>query len=245
MVDDDPALLLLMGEALSRAGFTIAKAANGAEAISLFREFQPELVLLDIDMPEMDGFAACATMRREADDWDLPIVMVTSLDDAASIHRAFEVGATDFISKPINWPLFQYRVGGILAAAQTSERLVASNDKIQALQRLAPDMALVVARDGTIIDRLGSRSQRSRSSRAGAVADLWPKEIAKSITQHIHRVLKSRANTRFEFRVDTEGQPRSYEARLLAHGRHRVLLIVQEITPSKETEIYRLAYYDT
>ena len=147
VVDDDVTLLLLMSETLKGAGFSVMEAKNGAEAVEKYRQFRPNLVLLDIEMPEMDGFSACAQMRGDAGEKALPIVMVTGLDDAASIHRAFEAGATDFILKPINWPLFQYRVSAILAAAHISAELASSTEKIHSLERVTPDIALVVGRE--------------------------------------------------------------------------------------------------
>ena len=113
VVDDDPGILLLMRETLAKAGFDVSDAASGPEAIELCREFKPDLVLLDINMPSMDGIMACIEIRKQSER-DFPIIMVTSVDDAESIQRAFDAGATDFILKPVNWPLFQRRLDSVL-----------------------------------------------------------------------------------------------------------------------------------
>ena len=101
-VDDDPGIRLLMQETLAKAGFDVCCAASGAEAVELCSEFAPDLVLLDINMPNMDGITACGEIKRRSGR-DVPVVMVTSVDDAASIQKAFDAGASDFIVKPINW----------------------------------------------------------------------------------------------------------------------------------------------
>ena len=243
VVDDDVTLLRLMSETLKAAGFSVMDAKNGAEAVEKCREFRPNLVLLDIEMPEMDGFSACVQMRRDADEKALPIVMVTGLDDAASIHRAFEAGATDFILKPINWPLFQYRVSAILAAAHISAELASSTEKIHSLERVTPDIALVVGRDGVILDQLGVSFSGKHGQQT--LEDLWPREIAAIMRQRVKRVLKTRKNTSCEFELWGESGSRYYEARFLVDGRRRVLVVVQEVTArTSDTELYQLAYYD-
>ena len=80
VVDDDATLVLLMSETLKGAGFSVMEAVNGAEAVAKCREFRPNLVLLDIEMPEMDGFSACAEMRRDASGQDLPISRLLTVD---------------------------------------------------------------------------------------------------------------------------------------------------------------------
>jgi diguanylate cyclase len=80
-------------------------------------------VLLDVDMPGMDGYAVCRRLRAEARFASVPIVMVTGHEDAAAITRAFEAGATDFISKPVNWALLPRRLAYILRNAAAAERI--------------------------------------------------------------------------------------------------------------------------
>lgn len=102
VVDDDLSLRLAMGAALIKAGFAIIEAENGRQALDLFLTRQPELVCLDVMMPEMDGFETCAAIRKAPGGLYTQILMVTGLDDTESIERAFEVGANDFVAKPIN-----------------------------------------------------------------------------------------------------------------------------------------------
>jgi len=120
VVDDDMMIRLLMRESLEQAGFDVLEAEDGAKAIQSFTETLPEIVLMDVEMPKMDGFSACAALRRLPQGEDTPVILVTGHDDAETVNRAFDVGATDFLSKPINWANLGYRVHYILRASRTN-----------------------------------------------------------------------------------------------------------------------------
>jgi diguanylate cyclase (GGDEF)-like protein len=116
VVDDDPTTRLMASARLGSAGFQIAEAANGSCALESLQSRRPDLVLLDVDMPGMDGFAACKRIREREDCANLPILMMTGLDDVESIEQAFTAGATDFATKPINWALTIRRIRYLLRA---------------------------------------------------------------------------------------------------------------------------------
>jgi DNA-binding response OmpR family regulator len=109
VADDEQTTRLLMTAALEKAGYEVVLAADGAEALQRFGERSCDVVLLDVEMPGLDGFETCERLRRQAGK-ELPIAMVTGMDDVESVERAFRAGATDFISKPINWALIGHRV---------------------------------------------------------------------------------------------------------------------------------------
>jgi diguanylate cyclase (GGDEF)-like protein/PAS domain S-box-containing protein len=137
VVDDDTALRLLMRESLEQAGFEVVEAEDGSKALQSFTERLPEIVLMDVEMPNMDGFEACAALRRLRHGQDTPVLMVTGHDDVESVHRAFEVGATDFQAKPINWALLGYRVRYILRASRTYRALKESEVRLAKAQQMA------------------------------------------------------------------------------------------------------------
>ncbi|MGE0683726.1 MAG: response regulator, partial [Candidatus Binatia bacterium] len=118
VVDDDDVTRLLMRRALEGASFVVEEAGSGAQAIAIFPRLRPAMVLLDVMMPEMDGFTTCQTLRGLPGGEHIPVLMVTGLDDITSINRAYEAGATDFITKPITWPLLSYRVRYMLRASR-------------------------------------------------------------------------------------------------------------------------------
>lgn len=110
VVDDDFAARLQLRFTLENAGYSVVEADSGEEALRLFGEAPPQLIFLDIIMPKMDGFATCRALRQTPGGEHTPVVMVTGLEDAETITTAFDAGATDFISKPINMLILGYRV---------------------------------------------------------------------------------------------------------------------------------------
>jgi diguanylate cyclase (GGDEF)-like protein/PAS domain S-box-containing protein len=137
VVDDDPGMRLLIGESLQAAGFAIAEADDGLPSLAAFEQLRPDVVLLDVNMGDLDGFAVCTAMRAMNGGDRVPIVMVTGLDDVASINRAYEVGATDFVTKPINWAVLGHRVRYILRASQAFDELRRNQDSLAKAQRIA------------------------------------------------------------------------------------------------------------
>lgn len=123
VVDDDFTVRMLMREVLEQADFRVEEVENGVQALAVFPHLQPDIVLLDVMMPAMDGFATCTALRRLPGGEQIPILMVTGLDDLDSITRAFEVGATDFVTKPINWVILSHRLRYLLRASRTMEEL--------------------------------------------------------------------------------------------------------------------------
>lgn len=110
LVDDDVPTRLLLRSVLGEEGYAITEAGNGVEALQAVKERRPDLVLMDVMMPELDGFGACALLRQIEGCEDLPVIMLTGAEDIAAIDAAFNAGATDFITKPINWSLLIQRV---------------------------------------------------------------------------------------------------------------------------------------
>ncbi|AGF77306.1 diguanylate cyclase (GGDEF) domain-containing protein [Desulfocapsa sulfexigens DSM 10523] len=133
IVDDDFGLRLLMRASLEKDGFRVAEAENGLVAVSVFEKLQPDAILLDVMMPKLDGFDTCKTVRKMTGGIHTPILMVTGLEDLESIHRAFESGATDFITKPINWPVLNYRVKYMLRASNAFFDVIDQRKQIEVL----------------------------------------------------------------------------------------------------------------
>ena len=95
--------------------------ASGDAAVAACALSLPHVALLDVEMSEGNGYQACANIRMLPGGASLPIVMVTGLDDPASIELAYEAGATDFVVKPLNWPLLAHRIRYVLRGARTIE----------------------------------------------------------------------------------------------------------------------------
>ena len=137
IVDDDPVMRILIRKVLEEDKFVVHEAENGREAVARFPEMQPDIVLMDVMMPELDGFGTCRGIRELPSGARTPILMLTGLDDLESINQAFEAGATDFIAKPINWGVLGYRVRYLLRSARTLEQLVRNQESLAEAQRIA------------------------------------------------------------------------------------------------------------
>ena len=109
VVDDDAFVRMLVGEALRQSGLEVREAESGAQALEIFTTVRPDIVVLDVMMPGLDGFTTCMKLRGSVGGNRVPILIMTALDDAESIARAYEQGATDFITKPLNPVILSYR----------------------------------------------------------------------------------------------------------------------------------------
>lgn len=116
IIDDDATIRLLMNDALTDDSYNISEFKNGFEALEHIEQHHVDLILLDVNMPGMNGFEVCTRIRQLPAGADISIVMVTALEDAASISKSYDLGATDFISKPINWDTFPYRIQYLIKA---------------------------------------------------------------------------------------------------------------------------------
>ncbi len=140
VIDDDPMIRLLVSELLGRNGFEIIQAETGAKGLALFATCLPDLVLLDVMMPEMDGFDCLRALGADQS-CRVPIVMMTAIEEIDCIEQAFELGASDFIGKPIHWPLLPYRVRNVLRSFRNNQLLLKQQDELkQSEERLRLSM---------------------------------------------------------------------------------------------------------
>src|SRR5512143_3247512 len=137
LVDDDEVSLMLIAVALRERGFDVAEAGSGDRALQLLTERPTDAVVLDAMMPGRDGFETCRALRAMPGHEHVPVLMLTGLDDNASISRAFEAGADDFFVKSHQWSLLAGRLHYLLRAAQTRQELERSKAKLARAQDLA------------------------------------------------------------------------------------------------------------
>ncbi|MET0517754.1 MAG: diguanylate cyclase, partial [Burkholderiaceae bacterium] len=137
LVDDDEVNLLLTAIALRERGFELTEARSGAEALAMMAERAPDIIVLDAMMPELDGFETCTRLREIPGFESIPVLMLTGLDDDASITRAYQVGATDFFVKSPQWSLLAGRLRYLLRSSRTRIELERSKAKLARAQDLA------------------------------------------------------------------------------------------------------------
>ncbi|MEH2366039.1 PleD family two-component system response regulator [Nostoc sp.] len=133
IVDDEPFIRLILRHFLEREGYQIVEAQNGIEALTLFNQLHPDIVLLDAIMPDMDGFECCTQLELLDCNKHTPVLMITGLEDQESVDRAFAVGAMDFVTKPIHWPVLRQRVKRLIQQSQLQQKLEAVNLELQRL----------------------------------------------------------------------------------------------------------------
>ena len=131
VVDDDELTRMQLRELLKSAGYWVAEAGNGDEALAAYSQLQPEIILLDALMPGMDGFTCCARLRQLAGGKDIPVLMITALYDQSSVERAFSAGATDYITKPIQWLVLRSRILRLVEASRTMKKLRQQTEQAQ------------------------------------------------------------------------------------------------------------------
>ncbi|WP_122466166.1 MULTISPECIES: response regulator [Brevundimonas] len=122
-VDDDPILREFARVNLASESCDVEVAADGVEALERIAEQPFDLLLVDLEMPRMDGFELLGRLREDPRTAHLPVVVETGREDVTAIDRAFRMGATSFVSKPLNWRLLTYQLRFVLRAAR-AESLV-------------------------------------------------------------------------------------------------------------------------
>ncbi|MEM9208082.1 MAG: EAL domain-containing protein [Pseudomonadota bacterium] len=250
VADDDAATRYIVAETLGHNGFDVIVSATGSEALEQCRAKRPDIVLLDVEMPELDGYAVCEILRAAPDTRHVPLVVVTSHDDRDSIDRAYEAGATDFISKPISWPLLGHRLRYILRNSRNLHTLVDTLDENRALLTALPDNIFVVSDAGSIVEHLRGDAAPplacAESPRSASLFHLLPDATHTDVESALNNTLNNYPASPLEFQPDMQEPGRWCECRFARHGRNRVLVILRDISERKRDEerIHRLAYYD-
>ena len=136
LVDDEPTNLQLLRQVL-QADYRLLFATDGARALQLAKEQRPDLILLDIMMPGMDGYAVCQALKRQPLTAHIPVIFVTALTDTQDETRGFDVGAVDYITKPVSPPVVRARVRTQLSLVHTDELRASRLQIVQCLGRAA------------------------------------------------------------------------------------------------------------
>lgn len=251
IADDDAMLRDIATAMLENVGFSVRTACSGDTAIAACAAEMPDIALLDVEMPDGDGYQTCANIRTLPGGADVPIVMVTGFDDPQSIDRAYQAGATDFMIKPINWSLLTHRVGYVLCGARTLDRLRRSEQKNATLLRVIPDGIFMLDAQGVIGHHFSPiRGLRGAARAAGAgplcLPDLIPASAQACAMEALGRALQG-APAGFEFSLPGEDRAlRYFDCRFLPKSPTQVLAIMRNVTQRKDAEAHmrRLAYTD-
>lgn len=130
VVDDTPMNVKLLADRLAASGYQIETADCGVRALELVEQWQPDLVLLDVIMPEMNGYEVCRRIRNDMNNQILPVVMVTALDPDEERVKGLEAGADDFLTKPVNIPELEARVKSLLRVKDLYAKIQTQADEL-------------------------------------------------------------------------------------------------------------------
>ncbi|HEX2201830.1 MAG TPA: response regulator [Longimicrobium sp.] len=147
VVDDDPVNVELLCDLLEALDYRTVGAHDGASALLAAREHLPDLVLLDIMMPGMNGYEVCRRLKADAATAGIPVVFVTALSDTEDKVQAIEAGGDDFLTKPFNRPLLVARIRSLLKLKAAGDALERSYRRLQELERLRDDLTRMVVHD--------------------------------------------------------------------------------------------------
>ena len=163
VVDDSALMRRLLSAVLTQAGWTVAAARNGREGVEQLLEWQPDVVTLDINMPDEDGLSVARRLRATG---DIPVIMVTAADDVVDRIVGLEVGADDYVTKPFDLRELKARIRAVLRRG--ASRAVSVQDHAPAL----PEPPATVSFGRMLVDRAGRRLIRPDGSERPAASVL-------------------------------------------------------------------------
>jgi diguanylate cyclase (GGDEF)-like protein len=242
IADDEELGRLLMAESAAGSGLEPLTFDNGQAALDAALSRDVAIILLDVDMPGMDGYSVCRRLRAEPRLATIPIVMVTGHEDAAAIDHAFEAGATDFISKPVNWALLPRRIEYILRNAAAARALAERVSQVNTLVEAIPDTLWVVTPDGNI-----RWSPNAGSTDGMSAAVLAPPERLPEALESIRQTAQDGLQRKLAYRKDDpSGLHRSFELRFNRREGGDVVVLRQDTSErtAAAEHIERLAYFD-
>jgi len=245
VADDDPSFRLLYEQTLTAAGFEVLTCADGLEALKAIADRVPDIVLLDVEMPRLGGFEVCRRIRKHYPDFPAPVVMITGSDNLEAVKRAYEVGATDFIRKPLTWAALPFKLRYLLRSYRALLDVQAGERKIRALLEAIPELIFVVDETGTILEGLSGPAQGTDVAElAGRKLEAaLPSGTAREAREGLHAALATG-----QMQAYTHAWPdgRTFETRMVANSATTVVTLIRDITEkvASEQRINELAYYD-
>lgn len=257
VIDDDDMIRLMLANILDREGFAVIGASDGETGLERLAADQPDLVLLDVMMPGISGFDCLQRIRAVPEKRLLPIVMLTGIDDLESVNRAFQLGATDFVAKPISWATLPHRLRYLLRSSAALAQLARSEAELRKAQKIAQLGSwewwidadkMVWSRE--VFNLLGVSPQDFQGRCQDLYSAVHPSEVG-ILRQAIDLCLKNRRQFRLDLPVlHRDGGERivHVQGELVVDGESapRIQGTLQDITERRHIEerVRFLSYYD-
>ncbi len=248
-IDDDALILKAISKALSSADIVCHTATTGAEGLRLIREQAPNLVLLDLMLGGENGFDICRELRRTWSAEELPVVVLTGLEDLASIQEAYQSGATDFLTKPIHWKHLPYRIRHVLRANSAFKELDHRTRTLRSIFAVHPDPIFSIDRQEVVTLVHSGISGESNDVRPplGTLDELLSEAAVAQVRDRLRKAFSSPTEVvSLELTLPTRDQPQFWEGRFIASSEDQVLVMIRDITARKtfEQQIRHMAYHD-
>jgi diguanylate cyclase (GGDEF)-like protein/PAS domain S-box-containing protein len=245
VVDDTPSNLTLLSRILSSSGYKVQMAEDGATAINMAHEKIPDMILLDVSMPVMDGFETCEKLKADDRTNNIPIIFISALDDTEDKIRAFKVGAADYIPKPIEVKEVLARVNAHLANQRLRDQLRIANSelekKVEALtvsrERLKdrentlrafinamPNLSFIYDDEGRYLEILANEPEllltKVEGLKGQLLKDVMAPDEAKTIMSAIHRAIETEETQVVDYKIPVvSGEERWFEGRIASMGK--------------------------
>ncbi|MFK7967096.1 MAG: EAL domain-containing protein [Burkholderiaceae bacterium] len=256
VIDDDTVIRTLVEAYLTKAGFCVRTAASGKEGLASFERDPAGVVLVDVRMPEMNGYQVCENLRATATGRHVPVLIMTGTESLESVEEAFEAGATDFATKPLNLGLLVHRLRYMLRTSRTAEQLREREQNLLDSQRIAGlggwTRSILNGRftlSDVLVERLGLQS--ASLDHREFIRYVHPEDQVR-IANELDSLAENEDSTTLEFRwmspmgADLFLNMEAYEQSIAQQHRSIREGLIQDITEQRraESQIRNLAYYD-
>ncbi len=258
LIDDDQTMHLWAERNLSKAGFKLISCFNGKEGVATFQEYSPNIVMIDIEMPDMDGITTCIEIRDCQNGKNTPIAMMTVTENAEKITQSYAAGATEFIKKPINWEILGHRLHFMVKASNNLQKLEQNELRLSKAKKMAGlgDWELQLSNktlfwSDEIYALVELTQQEFVPDIHNFLVFIHPDDM-RYVARQVRKAVKTNTVATIEFRVVTsQKQERFVSQHIETVTNHKGQIIgligtVQDITERKNQEniIRHLAYYD-
>jgi two-component system cell cycle response regulator len=239
-VDNITANLKLLRRILETSGYEVFEVEDGDSAIQAAKEKKPDLILLDVNMPVMNGYETCARLKADESTRGIPIIFISALDDADAKYKAFQSGGVDYIIKPVGIEEVQARVEIHLSNQRLQSQLRAINQeladriqeltvsqallqeresKLQAFINAMPNLSFVYNEEGRYLEILSSQTDLLRASvnelKDHRINDLMPADIASLMMNAIHETINTGITQVIEYKIPVlDGNEHWFEGRI-------------------------------
>ena len=243
IVDDNEMNRDMLSRRLQRKGFFTKVAEHGRQALEMIAVESFDVILLDIMMPEINGIEILKILRKDYTMAELPVIMVSAKDQSKDIVEALNLGANDYVTKPIDFPVALARIHTQLHRKRAEEALLLSEAKNRAILNAVPDVLFRVGADCHFLDLKGAEkiglTEKPSELVGQPLSAALPPSIETLLTHTIQQVSATESSEQVEFELARNGNFMDYEARVVPGRENDFLILMRDITERKHMEQMR------